>query len=136
MSPRRAASRTLPLFANSGLDWSLDGKTLVGASEEDITTIAADGTAEQTVVPSTWPLISTHPAWSPDGRELAQQLTAEDDQEVCGIRVTSADGTTQDRVVRLPAPQTSLDFGTSFTPRWRPHRAPPVLRLSGRSRSP
>lgn len=116
-----SSPQTLPLFANSGLDWSPDGKTLAGASEEGISTIAADGTDEQPVVPSTWPLILTHPAWSPDGRELAyNSCRQEDDQEVCGIHVTSADGSTQHRVVRLSAPETSLDFGTSFTPRWAP----------------
>jgi Tol biopolymer transport system component len=111
------ASRMLPLFANSGLDWSPDGKTLVGVSEAGLATIPVHGTMSQTIIPSDWPLILTNAAWSPDSRLIAYNSCR---REVCEIRVASADGSAQHRVVRLSAPQMSFGFGTNFTSRWQP----------------
>jgi Tol biopolymer transport system component len=59
----------------------------------------------------------TNAAWSLDGRLIAYNSCR---REVCEIRVASADGSAQRRVVRLSAPQMSFDIGTNFTSGWQP----------------
>jgi Tol biopolymer transport system component len=112
------ATRALPLFAESGLDWSADGKVLVGASESGISTIAANGSSQRTIVHAQLPVALSAPAWSPDGRLIAYNWCRH--AAVCELRVASADGLTRRRVVKLAAPQLSFDFGTNFGPRWQP----------------
>ena len=111
------ASRTLSLFAGSGLDWSPDGKLLVGASEEGLATIAAHGSASETIVSSNWPLILTNPAWSPDSRQLTFTACR---REHCEIRVAARDGSAQHGVVDVTMPDPGFGPVTSFTPRWQP----------------
>lgn len=104
--------------------WSPDGTRIVFTSNEGISVIRVDGSAEKTLVRhdfrddtyKPWDMGVAKPAWSPDGRRIAFEHLGDGDMQPAQAFVTDADSSNPRRVTSSPNGMRYAESDPSWSP--------------------